>query len=124
MQIFKRSNRERGSDQKVTLRFFKRQFGKNGKAPQDATSAASGDDVDLHSGNGPSTPSVDSASDPTADTASENQDGSSVSQTLWDRAYDSLKRENWKLVEEYENLLSIQLSDSSTSYLHASCCSY
>jgi hypothetical protein len=44
-------------------------------------------------------------------------DSPQVSPSLWDRAYDALKEKDRLLVEEYETLLSKELSPSSTSDL-------
>jgi hypothetical protein len=66
-------------------------------------------------------PAVDSTIDITAQSASQtpvitsNQDRSTVRQTLWDRAYDSLRQENPTLVENYETLLSKELLDPGMS---------
>jgi hypothetical protein len=48
----------------------------------------------------------------------ETSDGDNVKAlTLWDRAYDSLREKNPKLVDEYEKLLSKELPQSSKASL-------
>ncbi len=57
-------------------------------------------------GNGAGCPAIDTAIHTVAQSASE---------TLWDRAYDSLRQDNPQLVENYEKLLSKELLDMGTS---------
>ena len=122
MNILKR-NRERHQGQNGGLL---RLFRKNKVQEQpEALSVAPTSGSNLHSRNG----SVETAveTDATVDTAVDtaiDQCGSTLSQTLWDRAYDSLKLENQQLVDEYEKLLSKELLELSTPYIPLSCCGH
>lgn len=52
-----------------------------------------------------------------------NYEGSPTTQTLWDRAYDTLREGNRQLAEKYEKLLSKELLKTSAFYLQWGCCS-
>jgi hypothetical protein len=123
MNIFKR-NPDRNQGQKGGSFAKRLGFGRNrGQEQREDVSAACIGGTNSNSRNGPVDTSVDPDIDPAehaalaAPTLNTNQGGSAVGQTLWDRAYDSLREENQQLVENYEKLLSKELLELSTPYL-------
>jgi N-terminal domain of NWD NACHT-NTPase len=116
MGLFKR--KERSHAPKASL--FTTYSGKKETRSKTLSVASSSD------GNLSRTETPGPATDPVAHvlsstpTLSTNQDEPRVGQTLWDRAYDSLKAEDQKMVEEYEKLLSVELQDLSMSSFHRS----
>jgi hypothetical protein len=121
MGIFTR-NHERDPAQKARSSVLRRLLGKKGRQAQpeagSVVSSASGNSLgrEERSGDG----SVNPVSDSRPLT---NYEGSPTTQTLWDRAYDTLREGNRQLVEKYEKLLSKELLKTSACYLQWGCCS-
>jgi N-terminal domain of NWD NACHT-NTPase len=90
-------------------------------APDTAVAINSADDAGINISNdntvgGAIDPAVDKLQYSTLDASTVTLNHESPpNQTLWDCAYDSLRKENQQLVENYEKLLSKELLGSSTS---------
>ncbi|CZR66737.1 related to ankyrin [Phialocephala subalpina] len=112
MRIFAR-NHERDPAQKARSSVLRRLLGKKGgQARPEAGSVASsvsGNSLgrEEHSGDDSVNPVLNSR-------PLTNYEGSPTTQTLWDRAYDTLREGNRQLVEKYEKLLSKELLETNS----------